>query len=257
MKRFIWIDDESQRKASAINLATRLKVKVEFVDVSNNTKAFDQLLKKTRPALILIDHNLKYLNTEEFKKGSTVAAMIREFWNDCPIVCVTAQDMDIGPQKRLQYDDIFAMNKISRHYETIQAIAKGFEKLKRLKPDSSESILKLLSAPKEDAQRLMAIMPNELKSNFSDSALYFNISHWIRKMLFIRPGFLYDRLWTSTFLGIKEASFKKIEHLFETAKYKGAFSDPSNERWWKSRLQYIVSSKIQVLGLPWEKRKET
>ncbi|GAH64337.1 unnamed protein product [marine sediment metagenome] len=68
-----------------------------------------------------------------------------------------------------------------------------------------------------------------------------------------RPGFLYDRLWTATLLGLNENGFKKVEKLFTTAKYKGIFADESRERWWKSELIRILSKHVNVPGLPWEK----
>ena len=59
-----------------------------------------------------------------------------------------------------------------------------------------------------------------------------------------KPGFLYDRLWTATLLGIKEESFPKVESIFSGAKYSGIFADKGNERWWQSKLREILFLKF-------------
>ncbi len=51
-----------------------------------------------------------------------------------------------------------------------------------------------------------------------------------------RPGFLLDALWSATFLGLNEAGFARISHIFEKAKYRGVFAQPENHRWWSGGL---------------------
>ena len=97
------------------------------------------------------------------------------------------------------------------------------------------------------------ILPNELKDNYSDKGIATNISNWVRKTLMARPGFLYDELWVCTILGIKISGFKKVEPLFKPAKYKGIFALDSDPRWWKSQVLQILSEKVKIKGLPFEK----
>lgn len=71
-----------------------------------------------------------------------------------------------------------------------------------------------------------------------------------------KPGFLYDRLWTATTLGIKNESFKKVETLFEKARYKGIFSmqgDLKTQRWWQSIIKKTLFSEVLDSDevLPW------
>ncbi len=59
-----------------------------------------------------------------------------------------------------------------------------------------------------------------------------------------KPGFLYDRLWAATLLGIKEESFQKVEGIFAKAKYDGLFADDANVRWWQCKLKEILFSQF-------------
>ena len=71
------------------------------------------------------------------------------------------------------------------------------------------------------------------------------------KTLFARPGFLYNRLWAQTILGLNEHGFKKVEDKFVEAKFNGIFSDDSNPRWWKSRLIEILGELTEGNTSPW------
>ncbi|MFD0998182.1 hypothetical protein ACFQ21_02650 [Ohtaekwangia kribbensis] len=254
--KFIWIDDDPRRRTSSDNLKKAANLSGEFIDVKSQDYEVEikSLLKKAEPDLILIDHNLREISTGIFKKGSTFAAYIRETWPECPIVCITAEDIStVDSQKRSLYDAIFSISKISSHYSTIISIAKSFKKLRNKRPQNVMDILSLMKAPNEDRVRLMTILPQELKENFGDDSLFLNISHWIRNTFISRAGFVYDRLWIATILGLKENSFSKVEDLFAKAKYSGIFSDSSNEVWWKSEVLSILSDNVKEFGLPWEK----
>lgn len=255
--KFIWIDDDPLRKRECNNLGQSLDVSIKFIDVKNDDQALKDVLSENEPNLILIDHNLNDIISGVFKKGSTVAVYIRETWPECPIICVTGEDInEVDSQNRLQYEDVFEINKISNYYSTILSIANSFKYLKKRRPKTLDDFLDLIDAPKKDYERLKTIIPKELKEYDLNKSLLLDISHWVRKVLIKRPGFLYDRLWAATLLGIKESSLNKVEHLFERAKYTGIFMDGSNERWWKSKLLNILSSNIQERGLPWEKGRK-
>jgi CheY-like chemotaxis protein len=251
---FIWIDDEPNRKASSDHLKETLKLSGLFIDVKGDyTDGLKALFKKPEPDIILIDHNLKDISSGVFKKGSTFAAYIRETWPDCPIVCITGEDITkVDYQKRSLYEDIFSITKISKHYPTILSIAKSFRKLKEDRPKDVDDLLALMKSPKEDHERLRTIIPQDLKENFKDKSHLLNISHWLRETFLKRAGFVYDRLWLSTTLGIKESSFHKVENIFSKAKYTGIFADESNPVWWKSSALELLAAQVKEAGLPWE-----
>jgi CheY-like chemotaxis protein len=245
--KFIWIDDLTERKGSAENLAAAMGIDVDFLDVSDEAsdKKLSELLNGEPPDLIIIDHNLEEIESGIFKKGSTVAAFIRERWFEIPIISVSAKIEDFDSQQRALYIDIFPFEDISKFYPQIMAIAQGFKALRENKPKNTEELLAVLGVPEDDKLNLTNILPTHLKQDFNDNSLIVEIAHWIKDMLFARPGFLYNKIWTSTLIGIQEDSFKKVEGIFEPSKYTGLFSNSNEERWWKSEVLSILYSMIE------------
>lgn len=254
---FVWIDDDNNRNVASINLEKHLGIKCHFVNVKPTNVDFLSVIDKVKPDLILIDHNLTEIGTGSIKKGSTISALIREKNPTIAIACITAQDvLSIDSQQRMSYESIFSYDIITDSYLTMQSIALGYRKMKLNLPKDVSELLDLMKAPKEEQLRLETVLPAGIKENFNDQGIYTNISHWIRDVLFERPGFLYDSLWAATLLGLNENGFKKIEKLFAPAKYKGIFADNSKERWWKSELITILSKHVKTSGLPWEKGRK-
>ncbi len=256
---FLWIDDEPKRKAEAENLEMRLKVNIEFIDVKDQSLpgVLSDILSREEPHLILMDHFLGNVKAGRFNKGSTAAEIIREHWPECPIVCITEMGLkDIDMHKQSIYEDIFQFGKISSYDSRLISTAKSFRELKKKRPQDLDEIIKLLRAPKDDCPRLKSIIPKELKDEdaYKDESLLLTIYRWVSRILMEKPGFLYDRLWTATLLGIKEESFNKVEHIFEKAKYKGIFSDSGRERWWQSKVKEILYSELPDTDCvyPWE-----
>ena len=249
--KFIWIDDEDRDQAFK-NLKAQLKVEGSFINVTKEGLDYLTEINKVKPDLILIDHNLTE-TSGNIKKGSTMAAQIRERHPKLAIACITGQDNPIDTQQKLSYEAIFKLDQIESYYQSMKSIAQSFRKLNSNKPANVNQLLNLIKSPEEDKIRISSILPKEIKENFSDRALFQNISHWIRNVLVARPGFLYDRLWTATFLGLTETGFEKVEGIFKEAKYKGLFADKTKERWWKSKLLEVLSRKVKTTGLPWEK----
>jgi len=256
--KFIWIDDDPRRRVSSDNLKSALGFLGQFVAVKGDYQDnLDELFNGSEPDLIIMDHNLEKSTTGVFKKGSTFAAFIRETWNECPIVCVTGQDIDIvDSQQRSLYEDVFSISQISKYYPTIRSISESFRILNRKRPKDIADLFDLMKAPVEDIDRLKTIMPIELKENFKDKSQLLNISHWVRNVLLKRPGFVYDRMWLATTLGIKESSLVKVESIFSRAKYSGIFADESNDLWWKSKALDTLTNQIDEVGLPWEKGRK-
>jgi CheY-like chemotaxis protein len=258
----LWIDDDPQKKRRASeNLKDRLNLDVKFIDVENKNLPAElkQILSGDEPDLILMDHMLNRVNINGYERGSTAAEVIHEEWPDCPIVCVTAAPLrNIDRHQRSIYEDIFEFDNISLYDSTIISIAESFQKLKMKKnrPQSIDDFIKLLRAPEDDKERLIAVIPKELKNEelYQDESLLLTISRWVRHTLMAKPGFLYDRLWTATLLGIKEESLPKIEHIFSKAKYSGIFADKGNERWWQSKLKEILFLQFPEIDeiYPWK-----
>lgn len=252
--KFVWIEDDVGREIASINLEKHLGVRCFFVNVQPANVDFLKLIENVKPDLILIDHNLTEIGTGAIKKGSTIAALIRERNPGYAIACITGQDSNsIDSQQRLSYEAVFNYDNIKDYYFTMKSIARSYRKMKSNPPKEINELFNLIKMPNEERNKLETILPYEIKENFNDPGIYANISHWIREVLMDRPGFLYDRLWTATLLGLNESGFKKVEKLFTTARYKGLFADESRERWWKSELIKILSKYVSGSALPWEK----
>ena len=253
--KFIWIDDTKERKASADNLQTSLGVDVEFVELENKevNNELDRLLSESEiPDLILMDHSFTQAQTRSIKTGSSASAIIRENWQSCPIISVTAtaqSDMDITHQ--LAYEAVFRFEEISSHYQAILSIAQGFKKLRDNQPTSVEDVLSQLDAPENDHGKLKKVLPQELKSNFEDVIQFRELFKWCKNTLFKQPGFLYDKKWVCTLLGLSETGFEQVEAKFETAVYNGVFSSFTEKRWWKAKVLSVLGSETDTLGQPW------
>jgi CheY-like chemotaxis protein len=258
--KFLWIEDDPKRIKESENIKERLKVDIKFINVKGKDleNELDKILSGHEPDLILMDHWLNDVKNKGFKKGSTAAEVIREKWPECPIVCVTGQELrDIDSHKKSIYEEVVGFDKISDYYSTFLSIANSFKEIKKNCPKDVNDFIKSLKAPEDDKNRLKSILPNELKSKemYQDKiGLLLNISKWVRHLLMKKPGFLYDRLWTATLLGLKEGSYKKVEHLFAKAKYNGIFSDENNERWWQSKVREILFLEFPESDsiYPWE-----
>jgi hypothetical protein len=252
--KFIWIDDDAGREMSAINLGKQLDVECYFINVKPVDVDYMLKVDQIKPDFILIDHNLTDIGTGKIKKGSTVAALIREMHPTIAIACITGQESkSIDSQQRLSYETVFSYDDIKDHYLSMYSIAESYRKLKTNQPKDTSELFNLMKVPNEDLKKLENICPHEIKENFNDPGIFANISQWIRNVLVERPGFLYDRLWAATLLGLNESGFKKVEILFLSARYNGPFADQSKERWWKADLLKILSQKVPTFGLPWER----
>lgn len=252
---FKWIDDNPDRADGAKNLENALNVEVEFIDVSRNDSEarLSLLLKGQEPDLIIIDHNLEDINSGVFKKGSTVATYIRESWFDCPIISVSANIEDIDSQQRALYVDLFPIERISDYYSNILSIATSFKNLKENRPSNVENFLDLLGTPEDDRLNLMTVLPMSLKHDFANRSLLVEIAQWIKLVLLKRPGFLLDKTWVSTLIGINQESFYKVEEFFIEAKYESYFANDNQQRWWKSEILSKIYELVEKGIYPWEK----
>jgi hypothetical protein len=208
----------------------------------------------SEPDLLLVDHKLDKVSGGLIKTGSTVAEVLRETWTKCPVVCITAVKLaDISLHRQDIYEEVIEEKDISGHYGMLISIAAAFKLMNRKPLKDSDSIIKLIKPPQGDKDRLVTIMPETLKGHVNDKSLPMNISRWVRHILLNRPGFLYDRLWAATLLGVKATSFGKIQKYFTDAKYDGIFIAAGNERWWQSKLRSILVTKIapKDTSFPW------
>lgn len=253
--KFIWIDDTPRRARSAQNMGNALNTEVDFHGLKNKNvnEELQSILNGQEPDLILMDHSLDQADYEAIRSGSSAAAIIREKWQSCPIVSVTGTDIiDMDTRHKSAYEAIFQFSSISKNYSKIVAIAKGFKSLRQSPPKTIDDILNNFNVPDDERSKIVKIFPHELKDNFQDKSLLLEIYRWCESTLFKRPGFLYDRLWVSTLLGLNPAGFNRVETKFAAAKYNGVFANDPDERWWKSEVLSILGETTGEVGLPWK-----
>lgn len=251
--KILWIDDESKRERTAKNLENSLNIKVHFFDISTLGMTMNEVigeLKTNFPPqiydLIIIDHFLNKVEDDNIKKGTIIAEKLREDFSKIPLLGVSAAIEKINLSQRKLYVDILPYEKISKYYLTIKSILKSFEILNQKSLNNINKVLELFIAPEIDKEMIIKIFPDELKKNFEDKSYNFRFSKWMRKIFLIRPGFVYDKLWAATSLGLNEKGFEKVLHLFKNAGYNGIFADESNPKWWKSSLKEIVYNKVKL-----------
>ena len=114
--KFLWIEDDPKRKKVSDIIKERFKVDIKFINVKGKDlqKELKEVLSEDEPDLILMDHWLNKVANKGFKEGSTAAEVIREKWPECPIVCVTGQDLrDIDSHKKSIYEEVVRFENIS------------------------------------------------------------------------------------------------------------------------------------------------
>jgi hypothetical protein len=233
-RKIVWIDDNPTRQATATDLGVRF-INVRDKDVAPEVK---KLLDGPSPRLVIIDHVLDKTtdNHPVFLKGSTIAEAIKEKWPSCPVVGVTNAEKLKGIDIRTQeaYDALFPFQNFSEYFDRISGIAAGFGLVARTDPEIPR-LIKLLKPPEDEIERLCEALTDDLKARTQDASIVSRIYRWVEHLV-ERPGFLIDRLWSATFLGLNEAGFRKAKEIFEKAKYRGVFARPGDDRWWASAL---------------------
>ncbi len=238
-KKIVWIDDNPKRETTAQDL------KAEFINVRNGNleDAVKNLLEGNQPRLVILDHILDKTATENpvFKRGSTIAEAIKEQWPSCPVIGVTNLNNidDIDQRTRETYDELFPFHNFREYLDRIDSIEKGFSFIAKQSPSKMTDVIKLLKPPEEELDRLVAALPDGLKEPALDASVGSRLYRWVDHLM-KRPGFLYDRLWAATLLGLNESGFIKVEEQFKKGKYTGVFSVGSDPRWWSRRLTALL-----------------
>lgn len=259
--KFLWIDDEpSNGSKHLVSNELRLKKDISkssrFINVKGKD-IWDTLKNDVYPTLdsydiVLIDHNFGGTKDTSLT-GATVAESIRDRIKNRPIIAIT-NVLDIDTHKQSAYDDVIEFTRdISQKKDYLKSISQGYNIINKKTTTNIDDLLKLMKAPKDDYERIKKIMPHELKSKMDDPSFAFLFYKWIKFKFMERPGFLLDRLWISTLLGIKDNRFSVVESLFEKAKYNGIFYRTLSDLWWQSQTKKILFDTVTDITemLPW------
>jgi hypothetical protein len=176
--------------------------------------------------------------------GSTLVGFLRERWEGCPFLGITAagnvSKIDI---EKDTYDELIEGDKFSEYIRYIPYIAEGFKK--SAKADSIEKWIGWIKPPKEEIERIKCCIPHNAKADIRKKGFANRIYRWFRNKFYSMPGFLYDKDWVATFIGVKREAISKYLRYFDEAKYTGIFSDPDNPRWWKATLYQVIYNKCK------------
>jgi hypothetical protein len=233
--KIVWIDDNPDRQSTAKDLGAN------FVNVKGEDLALvlNKVLESPPPQLVIIDHVLDKVGANKHRillKGSTIAEGLKEKWPACAVVGVTNADNLKGIDIRTEgtYDALFPFQDFKKYFDRIGGIADGFALLakKRL---TQRALVKLLKPPEDEIPRLLDALDDDIKARLQDVSSPSRFYRLVERLL-ERAGFLYDALWSATFLGVNEAGFAKVADAFELAKYKGVFARPDDTRWWSGAL---------------------
>ena len=238
-KKIVWIDDNPTR------LSTAEAIGAVFVNVKGKdlVPQVEKLLEGAQPGLVILDHILDKTSTTNplFKRGSTIAEAIKEQWPACPVVGVTSVDKveDIDLRTKGTYDALFSFHDFRKYIDRIDPIRKGFALVARTNVTAACNLVQLLKPPRDETDRLVAALPDNLKKDFHERSIASQLYRWIDRLM-DRPGFLYNGLWAATLLGLTESGFQKVVRRFEKGKYAGVFVRSNDTRWWSSRLSHLL-----------------
>jgi hypothetical protein len=241
--KVIWIDDEDRTTESTqlMQLSKKKLVITYFHPVK-----FQKLTEKPVCDLFILDYKLCDVNYQDSicnGKGLSYIGYLRELYDDVPIY-LYSQDDKSEIYNKLYYialkdsDNIIKYNDvIDNGYNLLYNDLVDYDKIKKSR-DDIEELISLLKPPIEEVERLHSILPDILFNNkygYSDKILIF--SKFVRNELMQKPGFLYDSIYVSVFLGIKNDVFISHKNYFKTALYKGIFSKSiTQEKWWKVNI---------------------
>jgi len=242
-------DDQSDRAGRAELLKGSSGCQVQFIDLHNKDVIAEiKAAAKTFPAanLILVDHVLDKTSPasqEMVNKGSTIVPLLREHWNACPILAITAApdacQKDISSEA---YEAIFSLDQFSRLASYVSSIIAGYAAIRKSGKNLA-GLMALLRVPTDDQDALVGVLPEEVRRTLGQPECAHYMFRWFYNTFYRHPGLLYGHAWASLVLGVRGKAFEKYEKHIMRAAYTGIFRDKESPRWWKSRMYSLLLPK--------------
>jgi len=257
-----WIDDDREHVEEAINLEkSNENLKVTFMEPKDVTAGLKSLSVEDVPDLFLVDYFLNRRGKEKYQnQGLTMEGTIRENYPEHPVYGFTVA-ME-GEEKELRkifseikqaaeerFDKILNFKDVQRKGNDIYKDALDHRRIRESERGSLKELFQLIKAPEDVKERLKMILPDELHEGLATkgdmekpegNAIAF--ARWVRESLMTKPGFLYNRLYTATHLGMTEEAFEGISGKFGDTKYNGVFHETEPLLWWVCRIDEILFS---------------
>lgn len=266
--KVLWIDDEHKdhtedaKNIEHKNKALRIEVlhpkeermKERLLEIKNKTNL---------PDISLIDYflDLVAINGEKYDaRALTLAGKIRELIPKYPIYVITEK---VGMKEGIEgvyfseaqaakatFDKILTFKDVQRHgHDILYYDALDFKRIRESPKEDVNFLFELLGAPDDIKERIELVLPDELKKGLSSpessehpvgNAISF--ARWTQDPFLSMPGFVYNKLYTATYLGMSIKYFEKISLKLKKAKYSGIFSRTSVDVWWASKLSNLIFS---------------
>jgi len=271
----VWIDDESQdRTVDAKNIVfKRKKLHIQVFHPKDN-KIDDLIVKlkpdKRIPDLFLVDYFLDQRAEQQTKekfeaRALTIAGRIREKLPEHPIYVVTNYPakkegvfISEAQAANIIFDKLLSLKEVQRYgHDILYFDALDYARIRNSKRNSLEALYSLLEAPECAYSIIESVLPDELKKGISPLGNTISFANWVHNVLAIKPGILYDDIYTATYLGMAVQYLRSIDEKIIKAVYRGIFST-TNPRplWWRCAINDILFSSKKAKSSnktnPWE-----
>lgn len=275
----LWVDDDViDHTEDAKNLMLARKgLGVELVhpiDMSNRLSELES--SNEVPDLFLVDFFLDEIPGRSERKydhrGLAVAGKIRERQPERPIYVTTQKEMEREEgifasealAAKVTFDRILAFKDIQRVGQNTLYFDSLDHRLIREAPRKNvDEIPRLLKVPDDAWETLRHVLPDELREGLapfgSTQRAEGNViafARWVMHHLLRIPGFLYDELRASTYLGMTTESFRELASEFESARYSGVFMATNPSLWWVTELGLILYFRAESMKVektdPWK-----
>ena len=262
--RILWVDDEIEdHKEDAKNLETAQEgLKIIIIHPNQLLDLFNDMSEKERiPDLSILDYFLDQVESGDQGKykqrGLSAAGVIREMDPEQPIYVVTQQNRKVdgifysGSRAAIfTFDRILTFKELQRNgHNILFNDAIDHRKIRQSPRRNVNSMIDLLKAPMDDYNKIKMVLPEELRyglsprrGRLSPDGNAISFSRWVNREFLITPGFLYNQLYVSTYLGMTTDYFNKIATRFKKAQYQGVFSNTLPPLWWASEVRSIIFS---------------
>jgi len=221
----------------------------------------DELILTPQPDLVLIDYRLTKRQPSGISaayRGGTLATYIAEQLPETPLIIFSTRDvLKLYPNyeeeiKTVDYvlykEDVNENPSSWRGF--LFSLAQGFNALARVESNSRTwgTMIRLLKANSSEEEELQRAAPP--RGGNGENWSVHDVARWILRVLFRYPGVLYDSLYASAALGIKEEDFllDEVQSFFQDARYTGAFAG-IKKLWWRDRLQELAFGCIREAKL--------
>lgn len=257
--RVLFIEDDPQDRDRYSRILSEAG-KIAVTPISP-PRHIHELRLSPSPDLVLIDYRLtkkQPLGDSAMYRGGTLANYIAEKLPETPLVILSTQDvLDLFPNyeeeirsadRVLYKSDINEEPGFGKNF--LITLAQGFRRLAEVELTSRtwQTLIQLLKANISEDENLQRSSPPRVGN--SERWHVHSVARWILRVLFRHPGILYDSLYASATLGIREEDFllDEVQLFFQNSIYSGIFAG-IEKLWWKSRLQELAFKCIREAGL--------